>query len=310
MRLRGHLRPFRHQNHHRRTVGKGENAVLAGVFDCHRYVSAQSEATARLAERAEIERLREPPHHRLRPRTEMGRGSDSHRANGRDCRARTRRPLALQGREKRRRHRRVAGEHPHGTRSRRRPAGDGAFQDGTLRKRGFRLHTKRRPAEISEGCHRARLRLLHSFAHRLDLRGRSHQRKGCTHPPSTAVGRHRRNRHAKQPETASGMAANRENGAGEVESPPRTQGNTAKRGTSGEGNARAQTEKQENRTFRERDGAHHQENGLQARQRLLQADCRGKTRREHRRREIHRDTRLRPQPQRTRADAQCRGIQL
>lgn len=38
--LRGYLRPLRHPHHPRLPAGKGEAAVLAGILDHHRYVSA------------------------------------------------------------------------------------------------------------------------------------------------------------------------------------------------------------------------------------------------------------------------------
>ena len=95
MPLRGRLRPLRHPHHHRHSDRKGEDALLAGFCHCHLDVPAQPQALARLAERAEVQRLRVATHHRIGTRAEMGRGTDSHRAHGRDCRARRGCPLAL-----------------------------------------------------------------------------------------------------------------------------------------------------------------------------------------------------------------------
>ena len=55
--FRRDLRPFRHPNHLRLTLGKGKNAMLADLLDRYGYVSAQSETSSRLAVCAQIERL-------------------------------------------------------------------------------------------------------------------------------------------------------------------------------------------------------------------------------------------------------------
>ena len=243
--------------------------MLAGVLDRDRHVPAQSEAHARLAECAEVERLRESAHHGAGTRAEMGGGADSHGAHGRDCRARSCCSLALQGREGRDGPRRVADEHPNRPRGGRRPAGDGPVQARPLRRRGVCVHPEGRSAEVSEGCDDSRPRLPHTLSRGKHLRGGKGERQGGGHTPAAALGRHGGDSHAEHPEAAPGVAEHREDLACPLEDTPRPEGDAAEGRPPGEGDAGAQAEEQEDRILGEHPRPHHQEAGIQGGGRLL-----------------------------------------
>lgn len=91
----------------------------------------------------------------------MGGSADTHATHGRDSRKRTRSALAVQRHKRRKRTGRMAGfgARSVGKRGQRLAESDGSVQDGSVRRRGVRIHSQRRSVQTGQRGDGARLRL-------------------------------------------------------------------------------------------------------------------------------------------------------
>ena len=97
--VRGDIRHFRHKNSISGiAVPVGKDTVLADILFDNGHIYAQAGASARLDKHTQVERIRSVTLDRYGARRNMGRGADTHAANGRYSRARLRGTLEIQAR--------------------------------------------------------------------------------------------------------------------------------------------------------------------------------------------------------------------